>query len=121
MTEPSTTEPSTTEQCTLYYDGQCPLCAAEVERLATLKDGQLQLADVHSLQLDEHEKAEKLLNLHYETPDGQMLIGLDANVAAWQHTRWGWLFRWLRWPLIRPVADAVYRYWAKIRYQRLYS
>jgi predicted DCC family thiol-disulfide oxidoreductase YuxK len=63
----------------------------------------------------------KLTTLHLETADGEWLTGVDATVRAWSHTRWGPLFRALRWPLIGPLADLVYRYWARKRYQRLYG
>ena len=49
-----------------------------------------------------------------------LLTGVDANVAAWQYTRYGWWFRWMRWPLIRPIADHFYDLWARWRYNRLY-
>lgn len=32
---------------TLYYDGQCPLCAAEIEALATARGDSLRLVDIH--------------------------------------------------------------------------
>lgn len=133
---------------TLYYDGACPLCNAEVKRLRDLADPRLQLVDVHQM-VDLHETAsggaaerqpeegapeqgraagraglpgrvELLRNLHYRRSDGTVLSGLDANVAAWQHTRLGPLWRWLRWPLIRPVADRLYGLWAEKRYRGLY-
>jgi predicted DCC family thiol-disulfide oxidoreductase YuxK len=129
---------------TLYYDGACPLCNAEVKRLRDLADSRLQLVDVHEIasggvaELSERKPegaAERggapagadlpgrvalLRNLHYRRSDGTLLSGLDANVAAWQHTRLGPLWRWLRWPLIRPFADRLYSLWAERRYRRLY-
>ena len=108
---------------TLYYDGQCPLCSAEVRRLQQLGNGSLSLLDIHRL-TDTGGPAEKtdlLKNLHYVTPSGEVLVGLDANVAAWQHTRVGILWRWLRWPFVRPVAVQLYAFWAKRRYRRLYE
>ncbi|WP_027948528.1 thiol-disulfide oxidoreductase DCC family protein [Haliea salexigens] len=120
---------------TLYYDGQCPLCTREMAKLGKLCDSQLQLADIHCLapeasleQTDGSAPTDALPSrdallktLHLRTAEGQWLTGIDANVAAWQHTRLGPLWRWLRWPLIRPVADRVYRLWAERRYWRLYS
>lgn len=107
---------------TLYYDGHCSLCSAEMARLGKLCDGRLELRDIHDLEPDPAlpDRATLLRNLHLRTADGRLLTGLDANVAAWQHTRLGPLWRWLRWPLIRPIADAAYRLWAERRYRRLY-
>jgi predicted DCC family thiol-disulfide oxidoreductase YuxK len=62
-----------------------------------------------------------LRTLHLRTADGELLQGLEANVAAWQHTRVGFLWRWLQWPLVRAVAGRVYDAWALWRYRRLYG
>jgi len=110
-------------KATLFYDGRCGLCAGEIQRLARLQQGTLALQDIHALEdetgLPEHDVL--LQTLHLRTADGHWLIGADANVAAWQHTRHGWLWRWLRWPLVRVIVDAVYRPWARWRYRRLYG
>jgi predicted DCC family thiol-disulfide oxidoreductase YuxK len=50
-----------------------------------------------------------------------MLVGLDANIAAWQHTSIGWLWRLLRLPVIYPIASHIYNQWARWRFQRLYQ
>ncbi|MEQ9462181.1 MAG: DUF393 domain-containing protein [Haliea sp.] len=108
---------------TLYYDGRCPLCTAEMARLGQLCDNTLELSDIHAMAPDPSlpERDTLLRTLHLRTADGRLLTGIDANVAAWQHTRLGPLWRWLRWPLVRPVANVVYRLWAERRYRRLYS
>ncbi len=107
---------------TLFYDGQCPLCTAEMQRLRQLAGPELALVDIHSLQTDAALPGRDALlqRLHLRRASQEMLSGLDANVAAWQYTRFGYLWRWLRWPGIRFVADAVYDRWADWRYRRLY-
>lgn len=111
------------EACnTLYYDGQCPLCSKEMQRLGRLQDGDLRLVDIHRNPLPEGKtRAELLEVLHLCDANGEWMSGLDANVKAWQHTSWGWLFAWLRWPLIATIADRVYAIWARRRYQKLYG
>ena len=108
---------------TLYYDGQCPLCMKEMARLGRLKNEQLQLADIHQLgdASGLPERDVLLRTLHLRLPDGQLLTGVDANVAAWGYTRYGIWFRWMRWPVLRYIADRVYRSWARWRYDRLYA
>lgn len=106
---------------TLFYDGACPMCRTEVGHLRRLSGGRLAFVDVHSLADDAPEKTARLQRLHLETADGKMLSGLDANVTAWQHTRFGALFRPLRWPFIRQLADKAYGAWAASRYRRLYG
>jgi predicted DCC family thiol-disulfide oxidoreductase YuxK len=108
---------------TLYYDGQCPLCCGEINKLKRHVGDKLAIVDIHSLAEDVNrpDKQTLLKNLHLQQASGDFLIGLEANVAAWQYTRFGIFFRWLRWPLLRSVADRVYNYWAKLRYQRRYN
>ena len=54
--------------------------------------------------------------LHAETGDGKLLLGLDANVAAWRQVNGKPWLAILRWPLIRPLADLAYLFFARNRY-----
>lgn len=108
---------------TLFYDGSCPLCAKEVRTLRRLQRGQLIFADIHeqpegSPQLPSHE--DLLRRLHLMTWTGEWVTGLHANVRAWSHTPFGWLFKPLLWPVIYPIARRVYESWADRRYERKY-
>ena len=106
----------------LYFDGQCPLCSREMAKLAVLKDENLELRDIHALTNDETaaDKDTLLRVLHLER-NGQYLTGIDANIAAWEHTPYGALWRWMRWPLIRVLAGWFYTRWALGRYNKLYK
>ncbi|MDX1802401.1 MAG: DUF393 domain-containing protein [Marinobacter sp.] len=110
---------------TLYFDGQCPLCAREIRTLQRLQRGGLTFSDVHrqpEAASDELPGREQLLRrLHLRRADGRWEIGLRATVRAWSHTRVGWLFRPLLWPGLYTVADWVYRRWADRRYDRKYA
>jgi predicted DCC family thiol-disulfide oxidoreductase YuxK len=95
----------------------------EIAKLEALGDPSLQLADIHTVESDGSlpDRDTLLRQLHLRTADDQLLTGLDANVAVWQHTRYGFLLKWLRWPIIRQLADALYDRWAIWRYRRLYG
>ena len=67
-------------------------------RLGAYEPAGLELLDIHQLELDEAIKHQMLKNLHLKTADGSFKIGLDANIAAWEHTRWGWAWQSLRLP-----------------------
>ena len=116
MTEPA-------QPACLFYDGSCALCNAEMQRLERLSDGRLELQDIHSLTHPPGSSDRKALleTLHYVDATGEVKTGLSANVAAWQHTPYGWLWRILEWPLVRPVASRCYDLWAAWRYRRLYG
>ena len=106
----------------LYYDGACPLCAREMKHLANLKRDSLDLVDIHQTNIthDMPSKEDLLLNLHLKQGN-DWVIGADANVAAWQHTRVGMLWIWLRWPVVKQIVDPIYSVWAKRRFEGLYS
>ena len=107
---------------TLYYDGSCPLCQREMAHLAKRKSDRLVLQDIHELPpgAEVPDKATLLQNLHLKR-GSEWVIGLDANVAAWQYTRIGFLWRWLSWPIVRPLAGWCYRQWATRRYTKRYA
>jgi len=106
-------------KATLYYDGNCPLCAKEIALLRRLNRGRLELTDIHKAQTLAKPNYEMLEILHYQTANGQWLLGLDATVAAWSHTRIGFLFKPLRWIGVKSLADRVYTRWASQRSCRL--
>lgn len=110
-------------QDTLYYDASCPLCSKEIAHLKRLQKGTLVCADLHTELPDTltSQKNNMLRVLHLYKSDGHCLMGLDATVHAWQHTKFGWLLSWLRWPLIKSVADKCYTQWANRRYRKKYD
>lgn len=131
---------------TLFYDGQCPLCAREIDQLRSVRGDALNLVDIHDLAAEGSgseartgEKArtdgeshtgpqsaapskDQLLRvLHLRRSDGTWLTSADANVAAWAGTSHGRTLRILRWPIVRYAVDLAYLVWAHWRYRRLYG
>lgn len=90
--------------------------------LRKLAGSELAFQDIHTAQGDGLPSQEALLkSLHLLRDNGEMLTGLAANVAVWQHTRFGLPWRLLLLPIIRPIAERVYDVWARRRYTRLYG
>ncbi|SFR62236.1 Predicted thiol-disulfide oxidoreductase YuxK, DCC family [Marinobacter daqiaonensis] len=108
----------------LFHDGACSLCSKEIRILQKYEQGGLSFADIHR-QPDSGAfapgKEAMLRRLHLVAADGTWHVGIDATVRAWSHTPFGWLFRPLTWPLIRPLASRLYARWADRRYRRKYS
>ena len=104
----------------LYYDGQCPLCTAEMGKLNKLACDRIELVDIHSAPALPANKDDLLKRLHLQTDQG-FVTGLDANVLAWQNTPIAWLWRILQWPLIKPIASKAYDYWAEKRFEKRYG
>lgn len=102
---------------TLFYDGQCPICNAEIARLDAHIDDNLVCVDIHSEASTPVDRSVLFSQLHLLKADGELLVGLEANVAAWQHTKWRLLASILLWPIIRWFAELAYRGWL-IWYQR---
>lgn len=118
-------QPNNQTADTLYFDGQCPLCAHEIKLLSRLKTGRLELVDIHSLPGtstgSDLPTADQMLKvLHLRTGEGEWKLGVDATVGAWSHTRIGWIWRVLTLPGVRWLADKAYYPWAKRRYERRY-
>ena len=116
QTTTSTAEP----ELTLYYDGQCPLCVAEVEFLQSRNaQGQLAFVDVtqtgfeaagHNISCEA-----AMAQIHGRTADGQVLVGVPVFAAAYQLANLpvlAWLLsrRWLM-----PVLQPAYVLFAKHR------
>ena len=102
---------------TLYYDGACPLCRAEIGKLEKYSRGKIVLKDIHALDGNEAGLDRNLLlsRLHLKTADGQWITGLKANIRAWQHTPLRYLWRMLDWPLINLVSHRCYELWLRKR------
>ncbi len=102
---------------TLYYDGACPICSAEMARLEKMSQGRIELVDIHRMQPETCEIDPQLLlsRLHLKTAGGEWITGFSANVRAWQHTPLRYLWRMLEWPLIKPVSHYFYELWLRRR------
>ncbi len=106
----------------IYYDGLCPLCLREMQHLQRLdRTQQLDLQDINAADFAERFPNIDPLHadriLHGELADGRLLYGLDVTVLAWRLVGRGRWVSFLRWPLIRPVADRVYLFFARHRHR----
>jgi predicted DCC family thiol-disulfide oxidoreductase YuxK len=109
---------------TLYFDGTCPLCSKEISLLKKLSKDQLIFADIQNISSTDTQLPSRealLRRLHLRLMNGEWLVGLDANVAVWSYTKYGFLFKILRWPLIGHIADRIYANWADNRYEKRYK
>lgn len=110
---------------TIFYDGYCPLCLVEMDKLKQLDTQQnITFVDIqapsflaHYPQLDW-----QALNarIHGYLADGSLISGLDVTYLAWKLVGKGWVYAPLRWPIIRWFADIAYNVFAKHRYRISY-
>ncbi|MFT2092333.1 MULTISPECIES: thiol-disulfide oxidoreductase DCC family protein [Paraglaciecola] len=110
-----------THELTIFYDGYCPLCLAEMRKLKALDTSQA-IAFV-DIQEDSFNQNYPHLNwqalnarIHGYLNDGRLISGLDVTHLAWKLVGKGWVYAPLRWPVIRWFADLAYNVFAKHRY-----
>jgi predicted DCC family thiol-disulfide oxidoreductase YuxK len=106
MSEPSSPE------LTVYYDGACPLCRAEIGHYRRC-DGAERVAfvDVATQEPgDGLSRGQALARFHVREADGRLLSGAAAFARLWARLpRWRWLGRLVAAPLLLPLAELVYR------------
>ncbi len=105
----------------LFYDATCPLCAREISQLQALDHKQhIEFQNIYAEDFAERfphiDPVAANEVIHGELEDGRIITGLDVTYYSWHlvgKNRW---LAILRWPLIRILADAAYRIFAKHRY-----
>jgi len=110
---------------TIFYDSFCPLCMAEMRHLKKRDEtGRLGFVDINAeeFETDYPDMDKEALNarIHGLTDSGEVITGLDVTYHAWRLVGHGWLYAPLRWPVIKPLADMGYKWFAKNRYSISY-
>lgn len=109
-----------TNRVTLFYDGSCPLCQAEIKHLIKYDQTyKLELVDISQPDFSQRypELSFRTLNrrLHALDDRGQWLLGLDATYAIWSAVgKRHWVLP-LKWRWFRLFADPVYELFARHR------
>lgn len=104
----------------MLYDGLCPICAAEVRWLKSLKRAdRVRFEDIAEPGFDPASYGltmeEVIGSIHGQDHQGRVLKGIDLFMVIYPELGIGWLINWAKWPLLRPVAEAGYRVFARIR------
>jgi predicted DCC family thiol-disulfide oxidoreductase YuxK len=105
---------------TLYFDGDCPLCAREIQLLRRrAPEDRLQLVDMSQ---DGFEAAalgfshdQMQASLHARFADGRWVKGLDATLWAWRAAGLGTWAAPLTWRATRPLLSLAYRLFCRLR------
>ena len=108
-------------EITVLFDGECPLCAREVAMLRRLDRGRGQIGfdDIAAPEFDAarygqtHEAL--MARIHGMLPDGTLVEGVEVFRRAYAAVGLGWALAWTRWPGLRVLADAGYRWFARNR------
>ncbi|RZL03361.1 MAG: DUF393 domain-containing protein [Rubrivivax sp.] len=124
--------PLATYPLTLLYDASCPVCRLEMNELRHRDDqGQLVFVDISAASFDlanhwptshpdnvPHRPTLQDMNaaLHGIGPDGQVYTGVETIRLAYAAVGLGWWWAPTRWPLLRPLTELAYRWFARHRY-----
>lgn len=105
-------------QLTIFFDGRCPLCCMEMDKLKRRDtDNNILLVDIHSdafvdYPYIEYDSAMGVLHGIYQ---GKLLLGLDVTHRAWSIVGLGFLVAPLQWPLVKPMSHQIYLIVARYR------
>lgn len=105
----------------VLYDGECPLCSREARFLERLDGGRgrLRMVDITESGFDASEygatQDEVMGKIHARTPEGDVITGMGVFRRAYREVGWGWVVAPTGWPVLRPVFDAMYRWFARNR------
>lgn len=106
---------------TILIDGLCPLCRHEGRLLERLDRGRglLRTVDITAPTFDPSQfgtTMEKVMgHIHAVTPDGQTVTGMEVFRRAYRAVGWGWLWAPTGWPVLRPIFDRFYSWFARNR------
>jgi predicted DCC family thiol-disulfide oxidoreductase YuxK len=113
----------------ILFDGDCPLCKREISMLERMdqrrqKSGEtgrrrIDFEDISAQGFDAgryglenravHER------IHGVLGDGTVVEGVEVFRVAYSAVGFGWLVAPTRWPLIEPIANLLYRLFARNR------
>ena len=111
----------------VLFDGECPLCVAEInalrrraERRAAGGTPAVRFVDIAA---PDYRAADHggvsyeaaMASIHALTPDGRVLRGVQVFGAMYDAVGLGWLMAPTRWPRLAALAERTYEYWAERR------
>lgn len=109
-------------ELTLFFDGNCPFCAAEMARLRRWnRAGKLAFVDIAEPHFNPAALGVDMTaldrELHAQRPSGEILVGIDSMLVACTLVGKAWLVLPLRVKLLRPLLANLYRKFARNRYR----
>ena len=106
----------------VFFDQQCPLCKREIDMIRRKdKRGRLRLVDISDPEFDAASTGktldELMQEIHGRYADGEVIVGVNVFREIYSRLNFGWLVAVTRWPLIGPLMNVGYRWFARLRYR----
>lgn len=107
-------------QTLVFYDGACPVCSAETQRLRRWDRAQrLALIDITARDFDAAAWPVSVATmnalLHIRLPDGTWQKGMSAVRHLYRTLGRGWMITFTGWPLLADLFDRAYAWFARHR------
>ncbi len=106
---------------TLLFDGECPLCKREVSFLRS-KDGSkfISFVDINSPSYKPEffrdiSYREAMGRIHAIKASGEVLKDVQVFREAYRIVGLGWIYAPTTWPVLGPIVDQLYEFWARRR------
>jgi len=112
--------PVNSSKLTVYFDGACPLCRAEMSYYKS-KDvaGAIIFSDVADISQaipQDLNRQQAMSRLHVRTQTGDVVSGAAAFVKIWQSLPgWSWAARIATLPGMTPILELAYRLFLPVR------
>lgn len=99
---------------TIYFDGSCPICTAEIGHYASLEGGNrlgfVDVSDRGAVLGSDLSSDEAMRRFHVRLPDGTLLSGARAFAEVWKSLPdWRWAARLSTIPGVIPILEVGYR------------
>ena len=113
--------PMTDRQFKILIDGECPVCKREGDFLRWLDGGRQRLVieDISAPDFDPGQYAtsrdELMGQIHGVMPSGTLIRGVAVFRQAYDAVGYGWLLAPTNWPILKPISDKCYEWFARNR------
>ncbi|MBE9076790.1 DUF393 domain-containing protein [Romeria aff. gracilis LEGE 07310] len=106
----------------LLYDGNCPLCLREVNFLQKKDAGRgiVHFVDIADPDYDPAQHGDvdfetAMGRIHAVLPDGSVVKNVEVFRRVYSALGMGWVYAATQWPIVGPIVDKIYDFWADRR------
>lgn len=104
----------------IFVDGNCIVCDWEISKYKQMAPTEFEIVDISDPSFDAArygltpEKVNR--HMHVLTPDGDVLIGVDAFSHIWTRIpKLNWASKAIHWPVVYPLAKVGYEVFVVVR------